>query len=157
MATAVTVKPPSSSFRPQPAAPSRTTPQPKQNRPVRAAEPLIRPRPTPMTAAPNAPGEHTSAASPSVSGVSSTAISPSVSARDGSTCDACHRRKSRCAMNETVNKCYSCDFHRQECTFTLSAQRGKRKLDEITLDGVEPAKRYYPRELIEHCLASVEC
>lgn len=24
-------------------------------------------------------------------------------------------------MNEMVNKCYSCDFHRQDCTFTLSS------------------------------------
>ena len=24
-------------------------------------------------------------------------------------------------MNEMVNKCYSCDFHRQECTFNLSS------------------------------------
>ncbi|KAL4755461.1 hypothetical protein BDW72DRAFT_1932 [Aspergillus terricola var. indicus] len=41
--------------------------------------------------------------------------------RDGPSCDACLRRKSRCAMNEMVNKCYSCDFHRQDCTFTLSS------------------------------------
>ncbi|KAI9927804.1 hypothetical protein AWENTII_012548 [Aspergillus wentii] len=61
--------------------------------------------------------------------------------RDGSSCDACLRRKSRCAMNEMVNKCYSCDFHRQECTFTLSAPNDskKRKLDES--DDVECAKR----------------
>lgn len=44
-------------------------------------------------------------------------------------------------MNELVNKCYSCDFHRQDCTFTLStfaiappssaleAQSRKRKLE----------------------------
>lgn len=37
-------------------------------------------------------------------------------------CDACYRRKSRCAMNESVNKCYSCDFHRQDCTFNYSMQ-----------------------------------
>ncbi|KAJ5111422.1 hypothetical protein N7532_001957 [Penicillium argentinense] len=37
-------------------------------------------------------------------------------------------------MNELVNKCYSCDFHRQECTFTLSADSEaptkKRKLED---------------------------
>ncbi|KAJ6087159.1 hypothetical protein N7467_006073 [Penicillium canescens] len=57
--------------------------------------------------------------------------------RDGA-CDACLRRKSRCAMNEMVNKCYSCDFHRQECTFTLTAAPEapkKRKLSET-----EPAE-----------------
>ncbi|KOS47422.1 hypothetical protein ACN38_g1578 [Penicillium nordicum] len=60
--------------------------------------------------------------------------------RNGASCDACLRRKSRCAMNEMVNKCYSCDFHRQDCTFTLTAQSEvtskKRKLDE----GQEPAE-----------------
>ncbi|KAB8077560.1 fungal-specific transcription factor domain-containing protein [Aspergillus leporis] len=70
--------------------------------------------------------------------------------RDGQSCDACLRRKSRCAMNEMVNKCYSCDFHRQDCTFSLSVtscpstsdvQSKKRKLDEIALDNVESPKR----------------
>ncbi|OKL58317.1 hypothetical protein UA08_06726 [Talaromyces atroroseus] len=62
--------------------------------------------------------------------------------RDGVSCDACLFRKSRCAMNELVNKCYSCDFHRQDCTFTLansalsasgaaSPPARKRKLDEL--------------------------
>lgn len=59
--------------------------------------------------------------------------------RDGFSCDACLFRKSRCAMNELVNKCYSCDFHRQDCTFTLansalteaaSPQSRKRKLED---------------------------
>ncbi|KAL4926999.1 putative C6 transcription factor (OTam) [Aspergillus undulatus] len=71
----------------------------------------------------------------------------SAQVRDGPSpsCDACLRRKSRCAMNEMVNKCYSCDFHRQDCTFTLSSATStttttrtspadlpskKRKLDE---------------------------
>ena len=54
-------------------------------------------------------------------------------------------------MNEMVNKCYSCDFHRQDCTFTLSVtslpspaevQSKKRKLDDIVLDDVESPKRY---------------
>ncbi|PGH15645.1 hypothetical protein AJ79_02238 [Helicocarpus griseus UAMH5409] len=45
-----------------------------------------------------------------------------LSSASTATCDACYRRKSRCAMNESVNKCYSCDFHRQDCTFTFSAQ-----------------------------------
>jgi hypothetical protein len=68
--------------------------------------------------------------------------------RDGSSCDACLRRKSRCAMNEMVNKCYSCDFHRQECTFTLSrpgtadAQYKKRKLEDPTPEDVDTTKRY---------------
>ncbi|CAG7918661.1 unnamed protein product [Penicillium olsonii] len=50
--------------------------------------------------------------------------------RNGVSCDACLRRKSRCAMNEMVNKCYSCDFHRQECTFTLTGESKKRKLSD---------------------------
>jgi len=46
-------------------------------------------------------------------------------------------------MNEMVNKCYSCDFHRQECTFTLTAEK-KRKLSE---EQPEAVKRYgYPME-----------
>lgn len=54
-------------------------------------------------------------------------------------CDACVRRKSRCAMNHLVNKCYSCDFHRQDCTFTASTMNGeflskKRKLDDVGVD-----------------------
>ncbi|CRG88318.1 Transcriptional activator protein DAL81 [Talaromyces islandicus] len=71
------------------------------------------------------------------------------SGRDGVSCDACLFRKSRCAMNELVNKCYSCDFHRQDCTFTLansnnlpaslgSPQSKKRKLDELV---VEPSSK----------------
>ncbi|KAE8411409.1 fungal-specific transcription factor domain-containing protein [Aspergillus pseudocaelatus] len=73
-----------------------------------------------------------------------------VPGRDGQSCDACLRRKSRCAMNEMVNKCYSCDFHRQDCTFTLSVtsrpstaevQCKKRKLDDIILEDVESPKR----------------
>lgn len=71
------------------------------------------------------------------------------SGRDGSSCDACLRRKSRCAMNEIVNKCYSCDFHRQECTFILSSaarnpdlSSKKRKLDEPVSENIEAAKRY---------------
>ncbi|KAL4810187.1 fungal-specific transcription factor domain-containing protein [Aspergillus unguis] len=83
---------------------------------------------------------------------------PSLSAqvRDGPSCDACLRRKSRCAMNEMVNKCYSCDFHRQDCTFTLSSPTTtpnttrpstadlpskKRKLDDILISDAESPKR----------------
>uniref|UniRef100_A0A093VTK3 Transcriptional activator protein DAL81 n=1 Tax=Talaromyces marneffei PM1 TaxID=1077442 RepID=A0A093VTK3_TALMA len=60
--------------------------------------------------------------------------------RDGVSCDACLFRKSRCAMNELVNKCYSCEFHRQDCTFSLansalteatSPQSRKRKLEDF--------------------------
>ncbi|KAJ5917845.1 hypothetical protein N7454_010220 [Penicillium verhagenii] len=67
---------------------------------------------------------------------------PRLSARDGASCDACLRRKSRCAMNDMVNKCYSCDFHRQDCTFTLTAGDGptkKRKLSDSVRD--DSAKR----------------
>ncbi|KAJ5572736.1 hypothetical protein N7450_009720 [Penicillium hetheringtonii] len=62
--------------------------------------------------------------------------------RDGASCDACLRRKSRCAMNELVNKCYSCDFHRQECTFTLTtdAPIKKRKLEDSPQE-LESVKR----------------
>lgn len=52
-------------------------------------------------------------------------------------------------MNEIVNKCYSCDFHRQECTFILSSaarnpdlSSKKRKLDEPVSENIEAAKRY---------------
>src|SRR5215471_1171186 len=129
MATAVTIKP--SSFRSQSTSSSRPASQPMQSRPSRGVEPLLRPRPTLTTVVPNGTGETLKTASSAVPGVVGTTISPAPSNRDPSTCDACYRRKSRCAMNETVNKCYSCDFHRQECTFTLSSQLGKRKLDEI--------------------------
>ncbi|KAL4882782.1 fungal-specific transcription factor domain-containing protein [Aspergillus karnatakaensis] len=77
--------------------------------------------------------------------------------RDGPSCDACLRRKSRCAMNEMVNKCYSCDFHRQDCTFTLSSSTTttttisrpstadlsskKRKLDDLILNDADSSKR----------------
>ncbi|KAL4782049.1 hypothetical protein BJX76DRAFT_304205 [Aspergillus varians] len=78
--------------------------------------------------------------------------------RDGPSCDACLRRKSRCAMNEMVNKCYSCDFHRQDCTFTLSPSTTtttttnsrqstadlpskKRKLDDVLLSDADSPKR----------------
>ncbi|KAA8645899.1 hypothetical protein EYZ11_003596 [Aspergillus tanneri] len=67
-----------------------------------------------------------------------------VLSRDGPSCDACLRRKSRCAMNDRVKKCYSCDFHRQDCTFLLSttpAQSKKRKLDEPVPEDVESSKR----------------
>lgn len=46
-------------------------------------------------------------------------------------------------MNEMVNKCYSCDFHRQDCTFTLTGgpePSKKRKLDDAK--DVESVKRY---------------
>jgi len=46
-------------------------------------------------------------------------------------------------MNELVNKCYSCDFHRQECTFTLTADAPikKRKLEDSPQE-LESVKRY---------------
>ncbi|EEH19207.1 hypothetical protein PABG_01526 [Paracoccidioides brasiliensis Pb03] len=39
-----------------------------------------------------------------------------------SICDACYRRNSRCAMNESANKCFLCEFYLQDCTFMYSAQ-----------------------------------
>lgn len=50
-------------------------------------------------------------------------------------------------MNELVNKCYSCDFHRQDCTFTLSTNPAetptkKRKLDDSLRERAESIKRY---------------
>lgn len=42
-------------------------------------------------------------------------------------------------MNESANKCYSCEFHRQDCTFAVSSHLGKRKLDGAV---PEPVKRY---------------
>ena len=50
-------------------------------------------------------------------------------------CDGCRRRNSRCAINERAGKCYSCEFHRQDCTFTSVPTR-KRSFDE-TLDGIQ--------------------
>ncbi|KLJ13373.1 hypothetical protein EMPG_11688 [Blastomyces silverae] len=80
----------------------------------------------------------TASAAPTIAG-SPTVLSP------GPICDACYRRKSRCAMNESIKKCYSCDFHRQDCTFNYGvkaqqvqaqSQLGKRKFqDEL---GVGP-------------------
>lgn len=52
-------------------------------------------------------------------------------------------------MNEMVNKCYSCDFHRQECTFSLSEPSKKRKLGP---EAPESVKRYAQSSLNrEHC------
>ena len=44
-------------------------------------------------------------------------------------CDGCRRRNSRCAINERIGKCYSCEFHRQDCVFTPMHAR-KRSFDE---------------------------
>lgn len=50
-------------------------------------------------------------------------------------------------MNEMVNKCYSCEFHRQDCTFTLTAGAAeaaptkKRKLDDSAPEQVDSVKR----------------
>ena len=46
-------------------------------------------------------------------------------------CDGCRRRNSRCAINERIGKCYSCEFHRQDCTFTPVHAR-KRSFDEAS-------------------------
>ncbi|PGH05425.1 hypothetical protein GX51_02949 [Blastomyces parvus] len=70
----------------------------------------------------------TAASASPTTGGNPTVLSP------GPICDACYRRKSRCAMNESIKKCYSCDFHRQECTFNYGmqaqSQLGKRKFQD---------------------------
>ncbi|CDM32215.1 Zn(2)-C6 fungal-type DNA-binding domain [Penicillium roqueforti FM164] len=73
-------------------------------------------------------------------------------ARNGASCDACLRRKSRCAMNEMVNKCYSCDFHRQECTFSHTHEGPSKKRK---LDGQEPAEGI-KRPSMQHCIPETE-
>lgn len=50
-------------------------------------------------------------------------------------------------MNDITNKCYSCDFHRQDCTFILTSGSGeapmkKRKLDDSAREHGESVKRY---------------
>lgn len=50
-------------------------------------------------------------------------------------------------MSDITNKCYSCDFHRQDCTFTLPASSveaptKKRKLDDSAREHGESVKRY---------------
>ncbi|KAJ5884856.1 hypothetical protein N7495_009366 [Penicillium taxi] len=78
--------------------------------------------------------------SPSPISVNSTL--PHVLHRNEPSCDACLRRKSRCAMKESVNKCYSCDFHRQDCTFTgYEVAEKKRKLEDS--QDVDSVKRPY--------------
>jgi hypothetical protein len=54
-------------------------------------------------------------------------------------CDGCKRRNNRCAMNIATNKCYSCDFHRQDCTFTPSASRKRSFPNPFDIAG---KKRY---------------
>lgn len=80
---------------------------------------------------------------------------PRLGSRDAASCDACLRRKSRCAMNDLVNKCYSCDFHRQECTFTLSTEAPikKRKLEDSPRE-LESVKRYVQSEKREDAMES---
>lgn len=131
--------------------PTPTTPSFQQHQPSQPHSPDHPPRRRPSRTQAGSPS------APPLSPVSSNlpAAAPRVPARDGTTsCDACLRRKSRCAMNEMVNKCYSCDFHRQECTFTLSAagapnpadaQSKKRKLEDSSPEDVrdvESVKRY---------------
>ncbi|KAJ5692638.1 hypothetical protein N7462_002061 [Penicillium macrosclerotiorum] len=125
MATVITI---------QPSATAGATPAYSQNH--HSPDPLRR-RPPTSISTPNT-------LSPSPVSVSSTLAR--VPGRDGASCDACLRRKSRCAMNEMVNKCYSCDFHRQDCTFTLSAGSPegvpkKRKLDDAAQDQANSVKR----------------
>lgn len=114
---------------------------------------LLRPRIPQSSQAQQTPAPQPGSLSTPHSPVSSVGTLPRVTApgRDGSSCDACVRRKSRCAMNEMVNKCYSCDFHRQDCTFTLAVasrpgtadlQAKKRKLDETESEELGSPKRY---------------
>ncbi|PYH70495.1 putative C6 transcription factor (OTam) [Aspergillus vadensis CBS 113365] len=113
---------------------------------------LLRPRvqqqPQPQPSHAPQPGSISTPQSPA----SSIGTLPRVTAagRDAPSCDACVRRKSRCAINEMINKCYSCDFHRQDCTFTLSVTSRpgtadvtskKRKLDDADAEEVESPKR----------------
>lgn len=137
-ATGPTPTPPSFQQQSQPHSPDHQHPHPPRRRLSRSQH------------------QHNAGSPPSapLSPVSSNlpAAAPRAPARDGTTsCDACLRRKSRCAMNEMVNKCYSCDFHRQECTFTLSAAGGpnpadaqskKRKLEDSAPEDVDSVKRY---------------
>lgn len=157
MATAVTVNP-SPSFRHQPHPPPPQASSPS-SAPASAASPAYSHHPTPGRAADSVQSSSFSrprpahplsgAASPStplnrpVPLATTSAGSPAASPHDTAapTCDACYRRKSRCAMNDSVNKCYSCDFHRQDCTFTLSNQLGKRKFDETAVESIETSKR----------------
>ncbi|OXV08013.1 hypothetical protein Egran_04225 [Elaphomyces granulatus] len=113
---------------------------------------LLRPGAPQMVAAASTSASISDASSSSTTVTSLSTLSRG-SSRDGSSCDACLRRKSRCAINESIKKCYSCEFHRQECTFTMAnsssnpihsnpvdLQPRKRKLDETT-DG-QPIKRF---------------
>jgi hypothetical protein len=130
MATVITIQP-------SPTAGSAASPAYSQAHHSPSEHLRRRPHPS-STATPN-----TLSPSP-VSGQSSLARVPG---RDGASCDACLRRQSRCAMNDITNKCYSCDFHRQDCTFTLSAGSAeaptkKRKLDDSTREHAESVKRY---------------
>jgi hypothetical protein len=59
----------------------------------------------------------------------------------GSQCDGCRRRNSRCAMNLASNKCYSCDFHRQDCVFTPHTSRKRSYPQPMAASG---KKRYAP-------------
>ncbi|EEP82834.1 hypothetical protein UREG_07699 [Uncinocarpus reesii 1704] len=125
MAAAISIKQQasSSSFHSQPAASPSSPQQPP-------GAPLNRGR----------SGSSVSAPSPSLAN-KNVSLTSEKNGPGSATCDACYRRKSRCAMNESINKCYSCDFHRQDCTFTLSSQLGKRKLEESSLEN-ESIKRH---------------
>ncbi|KAH8694138.1 nitrogen regulatory protein OTam [Talaromyces proteolyticus] len=105
---------------------------------------------SPVASLTNSPSTSSASFSAITTPTTSTSLAGVISSRgpagrDGVSCDACLFRKSRCAMNELVNKCYSCEFHRQDCTFTLansnhpsgdlgSPQSKKRKLEDLTTD-----------------------
>jgi hypothetical protein len=114
MATAVTMQPSPIRPNPVPIAPARS-----QNKiQARSRETLIRPKPM------------------SSDGNSNTGIV--VGGKDRP-CDACRKRKSRCAMNEATKKCYSCDFHRQDCTFSDTPPPRKKRTD-TSINPINPSE-----------------
>ncbi|KAJ5153403.1 uncharacterized protein N7482_009881 [Penicillium canariense] len=128
MATVITI---------QPSPTAGPAASPSYSQPHHSPADHLRRRAHPASSTPNP-------LSPSpVSGHSTLARVPG---RDGASCDACLRRNSRCAMNDITHKCYSCDFHRQDCTFTLSgppaeAPTKKRKLDDAAPQHGDSVKR----------------
>lgn len=142
MATAATAQPSSPIHSaPNPSAPSQSQSQPNPNaanaQPTNARSTVVNTYGAISTAnAAVTPG--------STSSIAGTTSGSAAGSTTGSTCDNCHRRKSRCAMNEMVNKCYSCDFHRQDCTFTLSDPNPsqKRKIEDPSTVDDQSTKRY---------------
>lgn len=58
-------------------------------------------------------------------------------------CDACRKRQIRCALNEKTGKCYSCDFHRQDCIYsTASPVMSRKRTSEDELEGQRSRKGF---------------